>query len=522
AFLGTTRYAWTSGIPFVLLGLAAVAGLARSAGASRKYALLAAFGFFAVPAVFLQASTSYVDVAAAATAMAAFQLVISARDAVVDAHARGGSARGTLFRYLGLIGVALGLAIGVKSSNLLVCAFVVLAALIQLWRVAPLIGGGAEPRDDSPRARLRTTVRLVLPGALLVGVPTLLLGSYWYVRTWLRYDNPFYPFTMFGFQGEGTVHDIIIVPNTPPHWLEQGATETTLDSWWHEHSRHAYSYDVIPGGLGLQWLFLLIPAVLIGLALLAWKRRFDVIYGFAVPVVVSAAASPAPWWARYVLLLPALGVVCLAVLLTELAGRLPEARTTIAGQDWRTRIPLVRRLAAGLVALAFVAASATSMWWATSPTHIWTGSDTSWHKASVKEVIDLMDDPDRNSKIQPRQAYAPIREHVPAGETVALTEDCGAQFLHLIIGDKGEREIDLLESPRNAADLATKLHKSGARYLLLSEAGRDGELLKQVNADPAHYRLLVGPGQIGWFWLPAGTRIPSAWLFEVGDFPAKP
>ncbi|UGQ09695.1 hypothetical protein LO772_22600 [Yinghuangia sp. ASG 101] len=524
-FLGTTRYAWTSNIPFILLGLSAIAGLARSAGASRKYAVLAAFGFFAVPAVFLQASTSYVDVAAAAASMAALQLVIASRDAAVAADASGGSARAALFRYLALTGVALGLAIGVKSSNLLVGGFVVLAGLIQVWCVAPLIRrGGDTPEEEEGRvlgARLATTVRLAVPGALLVGVPTLLLGSYWYVRTWLRYDNPFYPFTMFGFQGEGTVHDLIIVPNTPARWLDQGAAETTLDSWWHDRSRHAYTYDVIPGGFGLQWLAVLLPAVVLGLGLLLWKRRFEILYGFALPVVVSAAASPAPWWARYVLTLPALGVVCLAVLLTALEGRLPQVRSTVAGWAGGSGVLVARRLVAGGVALAFVVVSAVSMWWATAPTHVWTGSGTKWHHASVREAIDLMRDPARDNKVQPRQAYAPIGRNVPKGETIALTENSGAQFLHLVIGDGHERRIDLLDTPRNAADLRGKLAKSGARYLLLTEAGKDAALLRQVYADPRHYRMVVGAGKIAWFWLPAGSRIPSAHLFEVGDFPPK-
>jgi hypothetical protein len=138
----------------------------------------------------------------------------------------------------------------------------------------------------------------------------------------------------------------------------------------------------------------------------------------------------------------------------------------------------------------------------------------------VREVIDLMRDPARNNKLQPRQAYMPIQRNVPHGETVALTENSGVQFLHLIIGDKGERGIDMIGAPRDAADLKRRLQASGARYLLLTEAGKDAKLLRQVAADPKHFRQVVGAGRIGWFWLPAGSRIPSAWLFEVGDFPA--
>ncbi|WTW95094.1 hypothetical protein OG216_17660 [Streptomycetaceae bacterium NBC_01309] len=517
AFLGTTRYAWASGVPFLLLGLTAVAGLARSAGASRAYALLGALGFLAVPAVFLQASTSYVDVGAATTALAAFQLVVASREAASHAAAQGSvSARRELYRYFAVVGIALGLAIGVKSSNLPVAALVVTVAAVQAWRVT-------------------RALRMAVPGVLLMGVPMMLLGSYWYLRTWIRYSNPFHPFSMLGFEGRGTVRELIVETTTPKPWLDRGWVQQTEDSWRFDLDRHPYMYDQVPGGLGAQWLYAVLPAILTGTLLFLATRRYDLVYGLVVPAVVCSLASPAPWWARYQLLLPALGGVCLAALLSFVAGhgaarsrrhrsspagasaaRLSSARLSIR------RLSVGRRALAAALALAFVALTARSMWWATAPTHVWTGAGREWHRASIGELVDLMRDPDRDSKMQPTQAYAPIRRNVPPGETVAFTENTAATFAHLIIGDTGARDIDNLGSPADAAELARKLRESGARYLLLSEHGKDGELLRQVRNDPRHYRTVVGGGRIGWFWIPGGTPGPGSDLFEVGEFAVPP
>ncbi|MFJ8747176.1 hypothetical protein ACIRL2_48530 [Embleya sp. NPDC127516] len=352
-------------------------------------------------------------------------------------------------------------------------------------------------------------------------MPTLALGGYRYIRTWLRYGNPFHPFTMLGFHGKGTVDELIIVHNTA--WVVRGESKlrATWHSWTFDRERVAYTYDQQPGGFGLQWIYILLPVVLVAIALFVRGRRFDLLWGLLLPVVVHGLASPAPWWARYQLIVPAVGCVCLAAVLTAVAEGPRGGRDPGGPPDPRVRRavlpsvpPLWRRCVAGLVAGAFVATTAVSMWWATQPTNTWVGDRASARRADVRETIDLMRDPDRDERILPTASYAGMNR-VPDGRTVAFTEYTHQRFVNLMLGERGQRRVANLGEPRDVPDFTRRLRASGARYVLLTVAGRDRDLLLAVLRDRAHYRPVVrAGGGVGW----SAGGLGGAELFEVGDF----
>ncbi|MYS86092.1 hypothetical protein [Embleya scabrispora] len=518
AFVGDTRLGWASGLPFLALGAVATAGLARTAGARRAHATLAGLGILAVPAVFLEASTTYVDFATTATTLTALHLTLGILPAVQNAIDHGRDAIGCLRRRVPIVGTALGLAIGVKSSNLLTAVVVGALVLVQTWRVVGALRRASPPTERQPVARARrlrahaaATARIALPNAAVLGLLATALGGYWYIRTWIRYGNPFHPFTMLGFHGRGSVDELIIVHNTVPQLAGEGKLRATWHSWLYDRERVAYTHDQQPGGFGLQWIYVLLPIVLVALALFVLRRRFDLLWGLLLPVLVSATASPAPWWARYQLIVPAFGCVCLAAVQTALAPR-PRDRP---GAPRVIVPPLLRRGAAGLPAVAFVATTAISMWWATQPTNTWIGDRTFAHRATVRETLDLMGDPNRDRHILPTAAYAAMNR-VPDGRTVAFTEFTHQRFVQLIMGERGQRRVTSLGEPRDAADFTRRLRASGARYVLLTTGGPDRDLLLAVLSDRAHYRPVVrGNGAIGWFGGGSGAE-----LFEVGDFTA--
>ncbi|MFF7249268.1 hypothetical protein ACFZBU_35795 [Embleya sp. NPDC008237] len=515
AFVGDTRLGWASGLPFLALGAVATAGLARTAGARRAHATLAGLGILAIPAVFLEASTTYVDFATAATGLTALHLTLGMHPDVREAVDRSADARHLLRRRILFVGIALGLAIGVKSSNLLTAVVVTALALVQTWRVVDLVGPASPATRRQPAtrfARLRDrgadTARSALTNTAVLGLPALALGGYWYIRTWIRYGNPFHPFTMLGFHGKGSVDELIIVHNTLPRLAGESKLRATWHSWLYDRERVAYTHDQQPGGFGLQWIYVLLPIVLVALALFVLGRRFELLWGLLLPVLVSATASPAPWWARYQLILPAFGCVCLAAVLTAVAER---PRAPGPGRV----APMWRRGTAGLVAGAFVATTAISMWWATQPTNTWIGDRTFAHRATVREAVELMRDPDRDRRILPTAAYAAMNR-VPDGRTVAYTEFTHQRFVNLIMGERGQRRVTSLGEPRDAADFERRLRTSGAGYVLLTTGGPDRGLLLAVLRDRAHYRPVVrGSGALGWFGGGAGAE-----LFEVGDFTA--
>ncbi|WP_395294930.1 hypothetical protein ACF9IK_16345 [Kitasatospora hibisci] len=481
-FTHTLRWSWAATLPFLLLGFTAAVSLARRFGARRDHALLAGFGFLTTPAVLAQTATSYVDVGAATTAAAAFQFVL--------ATPSGSGEVGGRLRHLWLAGIALALGTSVKASNLLTMACVFAVGIAQVV-LAVLAERRSVGREATGFLRSGVTQSAMLSAALIV--PSVLLSSYWYVRTWMAHGNPFYPFTMFGFSGRGTVHDLIMVNNTPKVILEAGGVPAQLWESWTTPIAAGFSYDQRLGGLGGGWVWVLLPAVLAGTVLFAVRRQWALLLGLLLPMAVMAAASPGPWWARYTLYLPVLGGVFLAVLLTWIGGTEERPAGSVAWGRWAGSVA---------VGLGLAVAATGPMWAATEPTYLPVSSDGSHLRAAtIDETVGLM----RNRTLQQKQlwpwnTFTNVRK-LPNGSVIAIT-DKGPDIRLPLMGLKMERELVQVDSTTDLATLRADLKRSGAGFLALDPAGEsDAQLLAQVQTDPGHFRLVSGNDPIRIFAL---------------------
>lgn len=159
-----------AGLTWAGLGSVAVYGIARGASADRPAALLAATAFLGGRGILLEArSFASGDLALAALLLSSVGMVIPGR----------GSAEVPPGRLL-LAGAFGGVAWGAKITALPVLA--VIAASVAF--------GGGE------RTRGAVAKRLAFLGA-----PALLLGAFWYARTWLVTGSPFYPAAVGPFWG---------------------------------------------------------------------------------------------------------------------------------------------------------------------------------------------------------------------------------------------------------------------------------------------------------------------------------
>jgi hypothetical protein len=460
-FTGGMRLAWASGLLFFALGALAVAGLARSAGARPAHAALAGLGFLAIPAVAVQASTTYVDVATSAAVLAAFQLLIALPEALRPGEPFGRAAH----PYLLATGLALGVATSIKSFNLLAAALVLAVALVRVWQL-----GGA--RASLARA------------ALLLVAPSALLSSYWYVRTWVAYGNPFYPLDMPGFDGPLSF-DRIVRENMPRAIAQApGLLGQLWTSWSADLVRQAYRYDQRLGGFGPQWLYLLLPACVLALPLFARRRRFDLLACLGLPLALLLVASPAPWWARYTLFAAGLGCAFYGALVSA-----------------------APRPLALLASAAFVALSALGLWWASAPTHIVARTPAGLELLTPQRALAFMRDPALARRIEPIWRYR-LLERIPDGARVGVAYD-GPQHVYLLLGERGQREVVSLGWSAEITDLRRAARESGAQYLLLGSEGHDAALHRAALADPAHFRPIGARG---------GAR--GFDLFEVGNFGA--
>lgn len=263
--------------------LAVVHGWARERGLGRGPALTAAALVASAPVAWEVAGAGYVDLALALYVVLAFR-------AAARWFTGGGLAA------LAELALALGFALSVKP---LAAAALVLLALLVLLRARRAHG----QRDGA---------RLAAAGvaALALGV---LIGSPWYLRTWLLTGSPLFPF----FPG--------LWPGEALGWDETRAVLfQAFNAQYGGDPKGSLDYLLLPVRLALmgrrevplEWESVCGPAFLAGTPLVAlalWRRQLDAELGIAA----AGGAWLFAWWAlsaqvlRY--LLPATALWALAI-----------------------------------------------------------------------------------------------------------------------------------------------------------------------------------------------------------------
>jgi len=284
---------FTSLLP-IPVAIAATTGLARFLGADRRRALLAGLLFGMTPALVALAGTTYVDAASVAAVTATWWLGLRA--------VRGERDRSAAL----LLGIAGGLALGTKGTNVLLVAPILAVAGLVLVR-------------DLVVRRAGTHTPAVVMGRLaLLALPILLLGASWYAKNLVVFGNPLYPFAVGPFHGPTSFTEFAFVPPQLEgrSWIGQVAA-----SWIADWDQNRYMYNVRPGGLGRAWPVVLVLAV--GELLVLVRRRQVAALGLVVlPATVTLLTMPMPWYARLTLFVPGVALPLAAVSLSSLRPRL--------------------------------------------------------------------------------------------------------------------------------------------------------------------------------------------------------
>lgn len=130
---------------------------------------LAALLFVSIPLVFWEAGTAYVDLGATAFAVLAFLALVNAIE--LDSP-----------RWLGLMALMLGCMLSVKATSIF--TIVLYAGAAGIW----LSGRGKG-------------VAWGFKGLIAIGAAALVIGSPWYIKSWIVTGNPVYPFAYSIFGG---------------------------------------------------------------------------------------------------------------------------------------------------------------------------------------------------------------------------------------------------------------------------------------------------------------------------------
>lgn len=287
--------------PYVLIGALATYGLSRAGGARRETSVLAGMLFLLTPMVLIHLRVAYVD--AAFGAMVAATLYLFLR---WQAERNSG--------YALILGLALGLMMGMKSTGVAFAAILILA----------ILGSGFwQYRRGLFRKR---ALGLQVTAIILALLAT---GSFWYIRTWWFYGNPIYPVQLkvlgWSLPGLGSVSQLFMTANTPEAYRGRNMILNILTSWL-ELGNESYNYYSRTRGLGPVWAALALPALL-PFTVAAWRRRTPALWMVGLSLIFLMV-QPAAWWPRYVLYIVPVGLAALAWVYERLEIRL---KTAVAG-----------------------------------------------------------------------------------------------------------------------------------------------------------------------------------------------
>jgi hypothetical protein len=300
-FLKSSTIVDLSQLFFTVAGMLAVYSMAIKLKIKKTLAIYSAFLFFFAPVIILQSTANYVDLSVSVLFLIAINFIIhDTHEELSLTKNKSMVLRRRNIRVF-LAGLTAGILLGSKGSGpLFVAALSILFLFVELKRRFSL-----NFQENTPPVKRHFALKkIVARYAVYFIVPVILLGSYWYIRNWVNYDNPIYPFrvTLFGktlFKGILTeiLHSDPIVKNLSPFvrpfyvWLE---------------NVEYYSYASELSGFGPLWFILFLPGIVFSTFLVIWKKKYDFLF-IAVTVMFVFLFHPNNWNTRYVIFIFGLG-----------------------------------------------------------------------------------------------------------------------------------------------------------------------------------------------------------------------
>jgi len=429
-FLGNDVLVDLSQCFFALLGLLTIYALTRKVGVSAKSSLAASAVFFFTPLILIQSKTCQTDLAAAVLFLIALNFVFQyGKDSKVS--------------HLIVSGLAGGMLMGSKSTGLplVFCLYLYLLvnwARLHFKKSKP--GGTILQKDGLP-----VYARFMVNNLYFL-VPVFILGSYWYLRNWVYFNNPVgHEIKMFGF--------ILFkggVGPPKPGFTTLWANLRLLPSRWFELIDDYYNAD--RSAYGPQWIILGIPSAAFFLVNSIKNKAKDnpgLVLFFILAFLFSIfILFPDPWTARLVLFLPAMGAVSLGYVLDNFSRK--------------GRILLQRLI---LIVISWSIFNAASHSYFTA--------------AKFKRFLylPLEKRTTANFGLFVSPAYSFIDNHAEDGDHIGYTVH-GDGFVYPLFGSRLQRKVYYIHHGFSLSEMISKIEEKKIKYLLTNANNNVDKLAK--------------------------------------------
>jgi hypothetical protein len=403
---------------FALLGLLGIYALTRKVGVSTKSSLAASAIYFFTPLILIQSRTCQTDLAAAVLFLIALNFAFQyGKDSQIS----------NLF----ISGVASGMLMGSKSTGPILVFCLYLYLLVNWIRF--------HSKKSKPRGSIVKNGDLPAYASFIVNnlcflIPVFILGSYWYLRNWVYFNNPLgHELKIFGFVlfkgGAGPPK-----PGLTTLW----ANLRLLPSRWFELIDDYYNSD--RSAYGPQWIILGIPSTAFFVVNSIRNKTKDN-PGLVLFLILTFLFSifilfPDPWSARLVLFLPAMGAVCVGYVLDNFSRK--------------TRILLQRLI---LIVISWSIFNAASHSYFTP----------SKFRRFLHLPLEKRTTANFGLFVSP--AYSFIDNHAKDGDHIGYTVH-GDGFVYPLFGSGLQRKVYYIHHDFSYSDMLSKIEEKKIKYLL--------------------------------------------------------
>lgn len=286
-FLKSDSFVEITNLSFLIVATIVIYLFSRRFGVSKKWSLIAGFLIFFIPINVVLTKTTKVDLDIAVLFITSIYFLLKLN---INQTWKENA-------FLILPAICIGIIFGSKSSSALYVGILTLLAVVIVliqnkWKIKP-------------------SIKPVLKIGILIGISCLMFGAYWFIRSWVWYDNPIAPVEVdkFGIYFPGAWRDLDFADGLP-QIENRNFLQRLLYVWREKESWFGVFYqpDTKINGFGSLWYILLLPSLLLTYIISIVKKQRDLFLTLSA-VILCFLLIPGNWVLHYSMVITFVGTI---------------------------------------------------------------------------------------------------------------------------------------------------------------------------------------------------------------------